>query len=112
MHEAGLDNSDTGIMIRGQYINNLRYANDTTLASGASEDLKEIIRSVKTASEKFGLHLNVSKTKILSNVPLGSFTVDGVDIEVVHNFNFLGSTISEDENSIRQSGYERIAKSL
>ena len=96
MREAGLDQLDVGIKIGGQCINNLRYADDTTLAASATEDLKEIIRKVKMASEKYGLYLNVGKTKILSNVPLSSFNVDGVEIEVVHSFNFLGSTISED----------------
>ena len=73
-----------------------RYADDTTLAASFTEDLKKIIRAVKTSSEKHGLHLNIGKTKVLSNVPLSSFNVDGMDIEVVHTFNFLGSTISDD----------------
>src|SRR5688572_2254749 len=96
MREAGLDHLDAGIRIGGLCINNLRYADDTTLAASFTEDFKNIIRSVKKASEKFGLHLNVGKTKVLSNVPLSSFNVDGTDIEVVHSFNFLGSTISDD----------------
>jgi hypothetical protein len=96
MREAGLEHLDAGIRIGGLCINNLRYADDTTLAASFTEDLKNIIRSVKKASEKFGLHLNVGKTKVLSNVPLSSFNVDGTDIEVVHSFNFLGSTISDD----------------
>src|SRR5437870_6329583 len=96
MLEAGLDQLDVGIKIGGQCINNLRYADDTTLAASATEDLKEIIRKVKMASEKYGLYLNVGNTKILSNVPLSSFNVDEVEIEGVHIFNFLAPIISED----------------
>ena len=96
MREAGLNNLDVGIKIGGLCINNLRYADDTTLAASFTEDLKKIIRAVKNASENYGLHLNVGKTKVLSNVPLSSFNVDGMNIEVVHSFNFLGSTISDD----------------
>ena len=76
-------------------------AYDTTLTASFTEDLKEIIRAVKSASEKFGLHLNVGKTKVLTNVPLSTFNVDGMDIEVVHSFNFLGSTISDDGDCSR-----------
>ena len=96
MREAGLSHLDAGIKIGGLCLNNLRYADDTTLAASLTEDLKNIIRAVKKASEEYGLYLNIGKTKVLSSVPLSSFEVDGMDIEVVHSFNFLGSTISDD----------------
>jgi len=93
MREAGLDISMEGIRIGGRCINNLRYADDTTLAATGEERLRQLIRSVQNASGKYGLYLNVGKTKVMTTANIDSFIMDGNRIEVVNSFNFLGSTI-------------------
>src|SRR5437870_12595025 len=93
MREAGLDISMEGIRIGGKCINNLRYADDTTLAATGEERLRQLIRSVQNASGKYGLYLKVGKTKVMTTANIDSFIMDGNRIEVVNSFNFLGSTI-------------------
>ena len=92
MRKAGLEEAQTGIKIAGRNINNLRYADDTTLMAG-SEELKSLSMKVKEESEKVGLKLNIRKTKIMASGPITSWQIDG---ETVADFIFLGSKITAD----------------
>ena len=92
MRNAGLDEAQAGITIAGRNINNLRYADDTTLMA-ESEELKSLLMKVKEESEKVGLKLNTQKTKIMASGPITSWEIDG---ETVSDFIFLGSKISAD----------------
>jgi exonuclease III len=96
MREAGLDDTEEGIHVGGRIINNLRYADDSTLAATEEEELKNMLRRTKEASEKGGLSLNLLKTKVMTSASISKFEVDGVNIEIVKNFIFLGSNIRED----------------
>ncbi|CAH2302922.1 Hypothetical predicted protein [Pelobates cultripes] len=96
MHKAGLDESKAGINIAGRNINNLRYADDTTLMAESEEELKDLLMRVKEESTKAGLLLNVKKTKIMANSNLSSWEIDGEEVEAVTVFIFLGSKISSD----------------
>ena len=93
MRNAGLGEAQAGIKIAGRNINNLRYADDTTLMA-ESEDLKSLLMKVKRESEKVGLKLNIQKTKIMASGPITSWQIDG---ETVADFNFLGSKITADD---------------
>ena len=94
MWNARLDESQTGIKIAGRNINNLRYADDTTLrASGSEEELKSLFK-VKVKSEKAGLKLNIQKTKIMASSPITLWQTDGEIMETVTDFIFLGSKIT------------------
>ena len=95
MRNAGLDEAQAGIKIAGRNINNLRYADDTTLMS-ESEDLKSLLMKMKEESEKIGLKLNVQKTKIMASGPITSWQIDGETMEAVRDFIFLGSKITAD----------------
>ena len=77
MRNAGLDEAEAGIKIAGRNINNLRYANDTTLMAESEEELKSLLMKVKEDSEKVGLKLNIQKTKIMAPGPITSWTIDG-----------------------------------
>ena len=88
--EAELDESQAGIKIAGRNINNLRYADDTTLMA-ESEELKSLLMKVKEESEKFGLKLNIQKTKIMASSPITSWQIDGETVETVADFIFGGS---------------------
>ena len=88
MWNAGLDEAQAGIKIAGRNINNLRYANDTTLIAESEEELKSLLRKVKLESEKVGLKLNIQKTKIMASIPITSWEIDG---ETVSDFIFGGS---------------------
>ena len=77
MRNAGLEETQTGIKIAGRNINNLRYANDTTLTEESEEELKSLLMKVKEESEKFGLKLNIQKTKIMASDPITSWEIDG-----------------------------------
>ena len=90
MRNAGLDEAQTGIKIAGRNINNLRYADDTTLMAG-SEELKSLLMKVKEESEKIGLKLNIWKTKIMASGPITSQQTDGETMETVTGFIFLDS---------------------
>ena len=93
MRNAGLEEAQAGIMIAGRNINNLRYADDTTLMAESEEELKTILMKVKEESEKVGLKLNIQKTKIMASGPITSWQIDG---ETVADFIFLGSKITAD----------------
>ena len=96
MQNAGLDETQAGIKIARRNINNLRYADDTTLTAEIEEDLKSILMKVKEASEKADLKLTIQKTKIMASVPVTSWQIDGETIETVTDFIFLGSKITAD----------------
>ena len=84
-----------GIKIAGRNINNLRYADDTTLMAESKEELKTLLMKVKEESEKAGLNLNIQKTKIMTSGPITSWQIDGETMEIVRDFIFLGSKITE-----------------
>ena len=87
---AGLDESQAGIKIAGRNINNLRYADDTTLMAENEEELKSLLMKVKEESEKIGWKLNIQKTKIMASGPITSWQIDGETVETVADY-FLGS---------------------
>ena len=99
MRNAGLDESRAGIKIAGRNINNLRYADDTTLMA-ESKELKSLLMKVKEESEKVGLKFNIQKTKIMASGPFTSRQIAGETMETVTDFLFLGSTITADGNFI------------
>ena len=94
MRNAGLDEAQAGIKIAGRNMNNLRYADDTTLRAESEEELKSLLMKVKEESEKAGLKLNIQKTKIMASGPITSWQIDGDTVETVANFIFLGSKIT------------------
>ena len=96
MRKAGLEESQAGIKIARRNINNLRYADDTTLMTESEEELKSFLRKVKEESEKVGLKLNIQKTKIMAPGPITSWQIDGETVETVSDFIFLGSKITAD----------------
>ena len=85
-----------GIKIAGRNINNLRYADDTTLMAESEEELKSLLMKVKVGSEKVGLKLSIQKTKIMASSPITSWQIDGETVETVSDFTFLGSKITAD----------------
>ena len=89
MRNAGLEETQTGIKISGRNINNLRYADDTTLMAESEEELKSLLMKVKVESEKVGLKLNIEKTKIMASGPITSWEIDGETVETVSDFIFL-----------------------
>ena len=91
MRNAGLEEARAGIKITGRNINNLRYADDTTLMAESKEELKSLLMKVKEDSEKVGLKLNIQKTKIMASVPITSWEIDGETVETVSDFIFLGA---------------------
>ena len=96
MWNVGLDEAQAGIKIAGRNINNLRYADDTTLMAESKEELKSLLMKVKEESEKVGLKLNIQKTKIMASSPITSWQIDGATVETVADFIFLGSKIAAD----------------
>ena len=94
MRNAGLDEAQAGIKIARSNINNLRYADDTTLMAESEEKLKNLLMKVKEESEKGGLKLNIQKTKIMASGPITSWQIDGETIETMRYFIFLGSKIT------------------
>ena len=90
MRNAGLDEAQAGIKIAGRNINNLRYADDTTLMPESEEELKSLLMKMKGESEKVGLKLNIHKTKIMASGPITSWQIDGETMETVTDFIFLG----------------------
>ena len=96
MRNTELDEAQAGIKIAGRNINNLRYADDTTLMAESEEELKNLLMKVKEESEKAGLKLNVQKTKIMASGPITSWEIDGETVETVADFIFLGSKITAD----------------
>ena len=98
MRNAGLDEAWAGIKIAGRNINNLRYADDTTLMAESKEKLKSLLMKVKEESETVGLKLNIQKTKIMTSGHITSWQIDGETTETVTDFIFLGSKITADYN--------------
>ena len=86
MRNAGLDEAQAGIKIARQNINNLRYANNTTLMAESEEELKSFLMKVKEESEKVGLKLNIQKTKIMASGPITSWQIDGETVEIVTDY--------------------------
>ena len=93
---ARLDEAQAGIKISGRNINNLRYADDTTLMAESKEELNSLLMKVKEESEQVGLKLNIQKTKIMASGPITSWKIDGETVETVTDFIFLGSKITAD----------------
>ena len=96
MRNAGLDEAQAGIKIARRNINNLRYADDTTLMAESEEELKSLLMKVREESKKVGLELNIEKTKIMASGPITSWEVDGETVETVSDFIFGGSKITAD----------------
>ena len=96
MQNAGLDETQTEIQIAGRTINNLRYADDTTLTAEREEELKSLLMKVKEESEKAGLKLNIQKTKIMASGPITSWQIGGETMETVRDFILGGSKITAD----------------
>ena len=96
MQNAGLDEAQAGIKIAGRNINNLRYADDTTLMAESEEELKTLLMKVKEESKKTGLKLNIQKTKIITSTPITSWQMDGETMATVTDFIFVGSKITAD----------------
>ena len=101
MRNAGLDEAQAGINIAGRNINNLRYADDTTLVA-ESEEEKSLFMKLKEESEKVGLKLNIQRTKIMASGPITSWQIDGETVETVGDFLFLGSKITADDDYSRE----------
>ena len=96
MRNAGLEETQAGIKIAGRNINNLRYADDTTLMAESEEELKSLLMKVKEESDKVGLKLNIQKMKIMASGPITSWEIDGETVETVSDFMFWGSKITAD----------------
>ena len=96
MRNAGLEETQAGIKIAGRNINNLGYADDTTLIAESEEELKSLLMKVKEESAKVGLKLNIQKMKIMASGPITSWEIDGETVETVSDFIFLGSKINAD----------------
>ena len=94
MRNTGLEETQAGIKIVGRNINNLRYADDTTLMAESKEELKSLLMKVKEESEKVGLKLNIQKTKILASGPITSWEIDGETVETVSDFIFAAAAKS------------------
>ena len=98
MRNAGQEEAQAGIKIAGRNINNLRYADDTTLMAESEEELKSLLMKVKEESEKVGLKLNIQKTKIMASGPITSWEIDGETVLTVSDFIFMGSKITVDND--------------
>ena len=98
MRNAGLEEAQAGIKISGRNINNLRYADDTTLMAGSEEELKSLLMNVKEEAEKAGLKLNIQKTKIMASGPITSWQIDGGKKWKLLDLIFLSSKITADSN--------------
>ena len=98
MRNAGLEEAQAGIKITWRNINNLRYADDTTLMAESEEELKSLLMKVKEESEKVSLKLNIQKTKIMASCPITAWEIDGETVATVADYVFLGSKITADGN--------------
>ena len=98
MRNAGLKEAQAGITIAGRNINNLRYADDTTIMAESEEVLKSLLMKVKEECEKAGLKLNIQKTKVMASGPITSWQIDGETMETLTDFIFLGSKITADDD--------------
>ena len=102
MRNGRLDEAQAGIKIAGRNLNNLRYADDTTLMAESEEELKSLLMKVKEESEKVGLRLNIQKTKFMASGPITSWQIDGERVGTVADFIFLGSKITADGDCSRE----------
>ena len=102
MRNTGLEEAQAGIKIARRNINNVRYADDTTLRAESEEELKSLLMKVKEESEKVGFKLNIQKTKIMASGPITSWQIDGETVEAVSNFTFGGSKITADGECSRE----------
>ena len=102
MGNAGLDEAQAGTKIAGRNINNLRYADDTTLMAESEEELKSLLMKGKEESEKVGLKLNIQKTKVMASGPITSWEIDGETVATVSDFIFGGSKITADGDCSRE----------
>jgi len=102
MRKANMEDAKEGVKIAGRTLNNLRYADDTTLIAGKQTDLKRLIRRLKRESKKAGLYFNIKKTKIMTTTGWDSFEVDGEEMEVVSSFTFLGSEVEKDGKCVKE----------
>ena len=105
MRNAGLEETQAGVKIAGRNINNLRYADDTTLMAESEEELKSLLMKGKEESEKVGLKLSIQKTKIMVSGPITSWDIDEETVETVSDFIFLGSKISADVDCAMELKY-------
>ena len=96
LRNVGLEETQAGIKIAGRNVNNLRYADDTTVMAESKEELKSLLMKVKEQSEKVGLKRNIQKTKIMASSPITSWQIDGETMETVTDFIFWGSKITAD----------------
>ena len=103
MQNARLDEAQAGIKIAGRNINNLRYADDTTLMAESKKELKNLLMKVKEKSENAGLKLNIQKTKIMANGSISSWQMDEETMEIVRDFIFLGFNITADGDCSHES---------
>ena len=103
MRNAGLEEAQAGIKFAGRNINNLRYADYTTLMEESEEELKSLLMKVKEESKKVGLKLNIQKMKIMASGPITSWQIDGETVETVSDFIFLGSKITADGDCSHES---------
>ena len=100
MRNAGLEEAQAGIKIAGRNINNLRYADDTTLMAESEEELKSLLMKVKEESEEVGLKLNIQKTKIMASGLITSWEIDGETVETASDFILGGSKITADSDAV------------
>ena len=107
VRNAGLEEAQTGIKIAWRNINNLRYADDTTLMAESEEEFKSLLIKVKEESEKVGLKLNIQKTKIMASGPITLWQIDGETVETVGDFIFLGSKITSDGDYSFEESYDQ-----
>ena len=105
MRNAGLEEAQAGVKIARRNINNLRYADDTTLMAESEEELNSLLMKVKEESEKVGLKLNIQKTKIMASGPITSWEIDVETVETVSDFIFLGSKITADGDCSQKDAY-------
>ena len=103
MRNAGLEEAQGGIKMARRNINNLRYADNTTLMAESEEELKSLLMKVKEESEKVGLKIDIQKTKIMTSGPITSWQIDGETVEIVADFIFLGSKITADGDASMKS---------
>ena len=96
MQNSGLDEAQAGIKTSGRNINNLKYADDTTLMAKSQKEVKSLLMKVKGKNEKAGLKLTIQKTKIMASSPITSWQIDGETMEIVVDFIFVGSKITAD----------------
>ena len=115
MRNTGLEETQAGIKTARRNINNVRYADDTTLMAESEEELKSLLTKVKEESEKVGLKLNIQKTKIMASGPITSWEIDGETVETASDFIFWGSKITADGNCSHErkamTNLDRILKS-